>query len=402
MKLQLSLVLSFLFCISASFSQTCIPAGMATPGQECTYATAGSYTYTIPVGVEAIKIEAWGGGASGGFDSGDSKARGGGGYVENTYSVTPGQSIEFTVGLGGVISSASSSPGEDGGDSFYNYNSLGIVTAGGGSANGSSGGSGGTISGSFDVGKAGGDGGNRLNPNTRGGGGGGSGLSSTNASGQTAGTPNGGSGGNENNNGGEGTTPGGGGQGNTPNPNSAVLPGFGGDGQILITITDMLNMPVELSYFEAKLVDQSVLLNWTTTAEIDNDKFEIQRSSDGHTFQTLGEVNGHGTSIEVQDYTFEDPFPVTGQNYYRLKQIDFDGQYAYSPLEVVEVTSRVSRASIFPNPANDQLFINTSNFQRQLTLSVFDINGRFYSRKIWEKLSFRPSISLTSGLDFTP
>ena len=240
MKLQLSLVLSFLFCISASFSQTCIPAGMATPGQECTYGTAGSYTYTIPVGVEAIKIEAWGGGASGGFDSGDSKARsggGGGGYVTNIYEVSAGQTISITVGAGGVITGATTSPGENGSSSSYNWNSSGAVVANGGSiTNANSGGAGGSISGSFGAGSTpGGNGADRENPNTKGGGGGGSGILASSAFEQNGGTPGGGNGANENANGGDGTTPGGGGGGKGNNGSQS---GDGGDGQVKITILD--------------------------------------------------------------------------------------------------------------------------------------------------------------------
>ena len=89
-------------------------------------------------------------------------------------------------------------------------------------------------------------------------------------------------------------------------------------------------LPVELLSFEGFSQKNSIFLDWSTATEINNDGFYIERSSDIENWEDIDFINGNGTSLEKQFYQYEDQSPLFGANYYRLKQMDFDGKYEYS------------------------------------------------------------------------
>ena len=118
-------------------------------------------------------------------------------------------------------------------------------------------------------------------------------------------------------------------------------------------------LPITLSSFNAQLTaEKTVHLLWSTAAETNNAYFDIQRSADGKLFESIGRVAGAGQSYSDLAYSFYDLQPLNGLNYYRLRQVDFDGQATYSPVEVVDVDSG-SRLllSIRPNPATTLIHI---------------------------------------------
>ena len=82
------------------------------------------------------------------------------------------------------------------------------------------------------------------------------------------------------------------------------------------------------------------MLEWATDWELNNDYFEVQRSSDRTLFSSIGEVKGVGNSQTKQEYSFIDDYPLTSINYYRLKQIDFDGGYEYSPIIEIAIEEK--------------------------------------------------------------
>lgn len=89
-------------------------------------------------------------------------------------------------------------------------------------------------------------------------------------------------------------------------------------------------LPIELLEFNAKLVDKSVELNWTTATEYNNKYFTIERSSDASSWEATYVLQGQGNSSIHHNYKVYDSSPLKGISYYRLKQTDFDGRYAYS------------------------------------------------------------------------
>ncbi len=117
---------------------------------------------------------------------------------------------------------------------------------------------------------------------------------------------------------------------------------------------DVSPLPVELTSFTAVSQDQQVTLNWRTATELNNSGFEIQRSITNTEFVTIGFVKGVGTTTVHQDYSYYDKNLSNGKYTYRLKQIDFNGQFEYSNTVEVEVLSIDDYSLIqnYPNPFN--------------------------------------------------
>ena len=90
-------------------------------------------------------------------------------------------------------------------------------------------------------------------------------------------------------------------------------------------------IPVELMSFDVKKGQKAALLTWTTASEKDNAYFNIEHSTSGIDFQTIGQVKGNGTTTTATTYNFEHQTPSVFINYYRLKQVDTDGKTTLSP-----------------------------------------------------------------------
>lgn len=97
-------------------------------------------------------------------------------------------------------------------------------------------------------------------------------------------------------------------------------------------------LPVELHSFKGKPTLNGVSLSWQTASELDNHYFEVQRGETSSEFKAVGRIEGVGTTSLTQNYTFEDKEAVKGVNYYRLRQVDFDGTESYSPVIAVSLT----------------------------------------------------------------
>ncbi|MET0636599.1 MAG: T9SS type A sorting domain-containing protein [Chitinophagaceae bacterium] len=154
--------------------------------------------------------------------------------------------------------------------------------------------------------------------------------------------------------------------GTTPNPPSLgtgtwedMETGCGPLVQFSGPYTQNFVVPVTLVSFTAELLSAGVTLNWTTASEFQNKHFLVERSNDGAVYSTIGTVTSqafNGSGSEKLDYTFGDNHPVSGLNYYRLKQVDIDGHFEYSDVVTISFVS-LSRISFYPNPVKDKLFI---------------------------------------------
>ncbi|MFY0672146.1 MAG: T9SS type A sorting domain-containing protein [Bacteroidia bacterium] len=138
------------------------------------------------------------------------------------------------------------------------------------------------------------------------------------------------------------------------------------------------SLPVEFISFEANCSSNQVILDWATATEINNDRFEIQRSGDGVLWEYIDEVTGVGNSKERQDYQYIDYSPIS-ESYYRLKQIDFDGTTDYSEVVKVDCSNnndKLEIVSVYPNPFQDQVSVQLSNIPSgEISISIINTSG---------------------------
>ncbi|MEO1451572.1 MAG: T9SS type A sorting domain-containing protein, partial [Bacteroidota bacterium] len=132
--------------------------------------------------------------------------------------------------------------------------------------------------------------------------------------------------------------------------------------------------PVEWLGFEAIAQEFDVQLNWETQHEVNNDYFEIERSADGQFFEVIGQLfpNDEG------QYAYTDASPLLGNNQYRIKQIDLDGKFSFSPVRSVAFNSPASlRIRSYPNPFQERLQIERPGQQDlPMDISLYSANGQ--------------------------
>jgi hypothetical protein len=139
-------------------------------------------------------------------------------------------------------------------------------------------------------------------------------------------------------------------------------------------------MPVELSSFTSNVISRDVKLNWITASEINNAGFEILRSAQNDIWIKVGYVKGNGTRTTATNYSFEDKKLITGKYQYRLKQIDYNGNFEYHNLaNIVEIgiPNKFNISQNYPNPFNPITKIDFDlPYDSKVTIKLYDISGR--------------------------
>lgn len=146
-------------------------------------------------------------------------------------------------------------------------------------------------------------------------------------------------------------------------------------------------LPVELIAFKAEKAENAVNVTWATASEKSNAYFSVERSADGKNFTAIGQVEGNGTSNVTNNYVFADKNPLSNISYYRLKQVDFDGTFEYSPIVKVQMAGRNVALSLnaFPNPTADKINLQVAGLTEAASLQVFDLAGRVVTTLNLEK-----------------
>lgn len=171
-------------------------------------------------------------------------------------------------------------------------------------------------------------------------------------------------------------------------------------------------LPVELTSFTSAVTGNSVSLKWSTSSETNNDGFSIERrSSETGEWKNAGFVKGNGNSNQPKEYSFRDANLLKGSYQYRLKQIDFNGNFEYFNLSneiVIGAPSRFELAQNYPNPFNPSTTISFSlPYDSKVVLEVFDLSGKMIARLLnnefrtadYHSVKFDAS-SLSSGMYF--
>lgn len=135
-------------------------------------------------------------------------------------------------------------------------------------------------------------------------------------------------------------------------------------------------LPIVISKWTATSLPKTVLLEWTTASEENNDYFTIERSIDGMQWNSIGRINGAGTSSSTHTYSLEDTKPVAGISYYRLKQTDFNGKSSYSSVKCVNRPEESEEYFKAYTNERENSFIIEGESIAACTIEVYDITGR--------------------------
>ncbi|MBL7780301.1 MAG: T9SS type A sorting domain-containing protein [Saprospiraceae bacterium] len=143
-----------------------------------------------------------------------------------------------------------------------------------------------------------------------------------------------------------------------------------------VTWTIESALPVELLDFQVRLLNEQAVLDWKTATEKASAYFEVQKSSDGLDFEPIAKMDAAGNSSSERQYRLIDPSPGNGATYYRLKHVDMNGAFEYSPVRSIYRIDKI-RYEVFPNPADDvlQVRVQTQNSD-SFVLQIFDMQGR--------------------------
>ena len=169
----------------------------------------------------------------------------------------------------------------------------------------------------------------------------------------------------------------------TTNNGIATLQSQGGIDALVIKL-NLKNMmlPLTIEQFCGLKVSAGVLLKWETENEFQTDFFEIQHSRDGKVFSTIGVSECLSAIPYGAFYHFLDNNPTYGNNYYRLKEFDQDGQYVYSKTINVINENQQNQLIVYPNPCRGAANLFSSSYIQLGTLTVRDPSGKIVLRRI--------------------
>jgi hypothetical protein len=177
---------------------------------------------------------------------------------------------------------------------------------------------------------------------------------------------------------------------------------------LLATKTDTRVLPVTFSSFTAAKRNKTVALTWTTETESNNAGFEIQKSINGKDFSSIGFVAtkaNNGNSNQTLKYAFQDNRLIAGKSYYRLKQVDQDGKYSISNIELIEsaLTNNLT-VMVLENPVRNQIALNVKSIEaNRIQINVTNALGMIlYTKQIniaaGESNLTIPTTALPNGL----
>lgn len=149
-------------------------------------------------------------------------------------------------------------------------------------------------------------------------------------------------------------------------------------------------LPIELSDFKVELNENIVDIIWSTATEVNNEYFIVERSTDGFHFESIKTIPGSGNSSELIEYIAEDEYPQTGNNYYRIKQVDYDGQFSYSEVKSIYITNTLENNLSFnirPNPSNGKFSVkyyqDSAHPEKNMLIMVLDVSGNEHYSKVY-------------------
>ncbi|HNP49377.1 MAG TPA: T9SS type A sorting domain-containing protein, partial [Bacteroidia bacterium] len=174
-----------------------------------------------------------------------------------------------------------------------------------------------------------------------------------------------------------------------PNTQRTGMSGFGtvGVGTDFATAQSQTPLPIELISFTAEPDGEGVMCDWVTASESNNSYFEILRSYNGESFEVVNANNpiagcGLGVCNETRYYSYLDKDHCEGVQYYKLRQVDIDGNYSTSKPVAVNCKGKLDELSVYPNPAyTDLTYTFFESGDGQITVEFIDVLGKIVKQE---------------------
>lgn len=145
---------------------------------------------------------------------------------------------------------------------------------------------------------------------------------------------------------------------------------------------DLGSLPVSLASFTGKKMEKSIRLEWKTESELNNDYFAVERSMDGRNFEQLTKVSGKGNSTERVVYAFEDKNPESATNYYRLRQVDYDGTESFSDIVSVKFKANRLDLNLYPTLVREEVNLDLTNYENEnVLINILNSTGQIVLSK---------------------
>lgn len=169
-------------------------------------------------------------------------------------------------------------------------------------------------------------------------------------------------------------------------------------------ILQPVDLPIGLLHFSGFNEHSHNSFSWSTSSEINNDFFTLEKTTDGVNFIDVVKTNGAGNSNTILHYSIIDYQPTEGMSYYRLKQTDFNGEYSYSNLVAIDVFSQLNADfSIYPNPFSNSATITVNGFSQLniVELKIYNVLGeKMMHNSIRKQITTIDTRSLSTGIYF--
>jgi hypothetical protein len=156
-------------------------------------------------------------------------------------------------------------------------------------------------------------------------------------------------------------------------------------------------LPVVFQSFYATRQGSNVQLSWTTSAELNNSSFEVERSTDGTSWKAVAEMSGAGTSTTINQYSYTDKNVSETTVYYRIKQVDVSGSYTYSAIRTIHSSGNTSGANVYGSGKQTIVIDFNSDIKNNVSVQIVNINGQIISKQQYSEAPYRLTVNLPAG-----